>query len=449
MAVELPSEVVGRVDVAAGDGYEQRIKTAKYRSPSGVEIEFDWEAVSRSTELRGTAYAFRGVNENYVQRTGFGSRKYPIKAIFWGNQHDLAATQFEAAVLESGRGTLTHPLYGSNLRVVSFGSVERSNDMVNDAAASIVSVTFWTSLPSAYPGRAADRKNEIDQLLEGFDIAAAQAFAGAVNVSDEASKQNLIRSARDSLTLISDSLSSIASQTSSANATFDDNVSSVSRGIDVLVGQPLRLADSLIRSVRAPAGASSSISSQLKGYADLADRVFTSEGGNDTLDASFQSSTLVGIGASIRDRAVGNIRTADLVAASAVSGAVRAAADHAYTSRPEAIAAALSLQTMLDDWSAWREAALEGVGEVDAGAAFQKLQMSVSFLTEFLVEFSANLDVQKTITLTRDRTIVDLASELYGDVDASLDRLIFDNRLSGSEILELKAGRKITYYASL
>ncbi len=53
---------------------------------------------------------------------------------------------------------------------------------------------------------------------------------------------------------------------------------------------------------------------------------------------------------------------------------------------------------------------------------------------------------ERSIVLDRDRTILDLCAELYDEVDEKLDLIIDTNNLSGDEVFELKAGRRIVYY---
>ncbi len=63
-----------------------------------------------------------------------------------------------------------------------------------------------------------------------------------------------------------------------------------------------------------------------------------------------------------------------------------------------------------------------------------------------MIEISFSLKAERRITLDRARTIIDLSAELYGEIDGSLDALINNNALSGSEIFELPRGRTIVYY---
>jgi hypothetical protein len=70
----------------------------------------------------------------------------------------------------------------------------------------------------------------------------------------------------------------------------------------------------------------------------------------------------------------------------------------------------------------------------------------VALTAGHLVETSFTLLQERRIVLDRERTIIDLAAELYGSVDDRLDLLINSNDLTGSEILELPRGRTIVYY---
>jgi len=56
---------------------------------------------------------------------------------------------------------------------------------------------------------------------------------------------------------------------------------------------------------------------------------------------------------------------------------------------------------------------------------------------------------ERSITLTNDSDIINLAHRLYGsdDADANIDKLIETNSLSLNDNLEIKKGRKILYYA--
>lgn len=446
----------------SNEDWESRLREAAYNSPSGTRIEFSYEDVARNVPLRGTPWEFPGVDGAYVQKTGFGARKYPLRCIFAGPQHDLIATAFEAALLEPGIGRLEHPLYGSIPNVVPFGDIGRRDDLKTAANQTILEVTFWTTLPSPYPLSQRHPRSEILDAIEGFDVAAAQAFASRVNLGNALNRAAQTATTRSFLDGISESLSSISGAVASVSGAFADLNEQINTGIDVLVGQPLLLALQVKNLIRAPARALIGIRSRLDAYGDLFDDIFGSRAGNPSKQLAH------GVGLANRtDRIANDFITADLVASSALSAEIvalnsqpiddagRPVAGPLFTTRPEALDAGATLGDHFDAFVEWREAGYDALGDVDGvhpyqvddGAAYQRLQQAVALTLGNIVSISFELLPERSVVLDRARTIIDLSAELYGSVDDRLDFLISSNNLVGDEILELPKGKRIVYYA--
>lgn len=81
----------------------------------------------------------------------------------------------------------------------------------------------------------------------------------------------------------------------------------------------------------------------------------------------------------------------------------------------------------------------------DTGVTRQLIQRSVALESGRIVRESFDLSLERTFTLTRPRSLIDLVAELTGKVDSELDTFILNNQLTGSEILELPAGRTVRY----
>jgi hypothetical protein len=446
MAV-IPPSVLSNLS-GAGSSWSDRIREAAWTSPSGTRILFDYEEVSRETEKRGKAFEFPGVNDAYVQQGGFGPRRCPIRAIFSGNDCDRIATAFEKAVLESGVGKLDHPLYGS-FKATTLGTVSRKDDLVGALNMSTVEVTFWSTTGVVYPSTTSDPGNEIDAALAGFDVAAAQRFSDAVSLPGAIQKSGLLASVRKLLGGVSAGLQSIADATSSVNREFRDIQSTVNFGLDVLVGQPLLLAQQIGNLITAPARALAGIEDRLDGYSDFAHSMFDSPQGHPEIGLEHGSDI-----ASRVTRIANDFHTTDLFALYGVAGAVLSVNSATFTSKPQALSAAVAILTLLDEANDWRDAGFSALGgvaaiggyQVDTGESIVALRDAVALAAGFLVQLSFTLVAEKRIVLDRDRTIVDLCAELYGSVDDRLDFLIATNDLTGSEILELPRGREILYY---
>lgn len=430
--VGTPAGLLGLVDPAKS--WVDRLGDAAYRSPSGTRITFDYEDVQREYDARGTAWEFPGLDEAYVQRKGFGARRYPMACIFSGRDHDQVATAFEAALLEPGIGELEHPRYGK-ISVVPFGTITRRDGLRSAANQTVIEVTFWTTLHSVYPSVQRSPRNEILASLGNFDVQAAQQFQASTSLVDEVSRANAKASVRGFLRDVSAALRSVSDATASVRREFDETFRLVNQGIDVFVGQPLLLAQRISDLIKAPARAATGIQSRLDGYARLAERIFGSPAGRFRPRVAAQ-----------RARLTNEFQIAHLMGMGATAGSVLALLEHRFATKPEAIGAADAVLAQFDALVAWRDHGFATLEQVDTGEAYQALQQAVALAAGFLIEVSFQLVPERRIVLDRPRTIIDLAAEIYGSVDERLDQLINSNHLTGSEILELPAGKVIVYY---
>jgi prophage DNA circulation protein len=371
------------------------------------------------------------VNDAYIQQNGFGARKYPMRCFFWGNDHDLIATAFERALLETGYGRLEHPMYGA-FDVVPMGSIGRRDDLKNAANQSVIEVTFWTSLRAVYPSDRPSLQNELVGAVDGFDVQAAQQFAASTDLTTVIARVNERSTVKQLLKTISAMLGTLAATTSEVNRQFQDDLTAINYGVDVLVGQPLQLALQVTNLIQGPAKASAALASRLVGYRDFARRLMDSVPGMSATDSGRP--------------AVNDFLTTDLSVMAAVSSSALSVTTATFKTRPEAIGAADEILGQFDAAVSWRDARFGELAEVDTGESYQALLHAVSLVAGFAIEQSFALATERRIVLDRPRTIVDLAAELYGSVDDRLDFMIDTNDLSGSEILELPRGRMIAYY---
>lgn len=438
MPTFLPAGVGALLGEGAGGDWRDRVEEAAYRSPNGTRIRFLFEDVQRQTTKRGTVYEFPGINDAYIQRKGFGPRRYPMRCYFAGADHDLVATAFEVALLEDGIGKLDHPRYGTLPRVVPFGDITRRDDLKTAANQTIIDVTFWTTLASIYPSAQRDAESEIRAALGTFDVELAQELA-AGSFLTEAHRRGLKATIRGGLREVSAELRKVADATDSVRREFDDYNRLINESIDVLIGQPLTLGRQVNALIKAPARALSSIQARLDGYATLYSRLLG-------LEASSPSAAAVSGTSAALTKAQNDFRAQRLMVLDTVAGSVESTLEHEFSTKPEALDAAEQVLDLFDNANAWSDSGLDTLGIVDTGAAYQALRNAVAFAAGNLVAISFQLVPERAIVLDRPRTIIDLAAELYGAVDDRLDLLINSNHLSGDEILELPMGKRIVYY---
>ncbi len=427
--------------------WRDRVRKGAYISPSGSRIEFDFEDVSRETELRNTAFEFPGVEGAFVQQHKRGSQALPLRCYFSGPQCDLAATVFEEACFQKGIGRLEHPLYGT-FDVVPVGQVKRNDNLVAAANQTVVEVSFWPTLRAAYPSAAGDPTGGIEDALAAYKLACASQFAERTSLGtlvDQAQLRNPIQSMAAAC---NDAMGATASLDLIVSQDFADALSGIVTGIDSALTDPESLGSALVDLIMLPADAvSDAVMDAVAQFTALADAIMDSIAGNPEIGL------LPTVVLDDRARAVVNAyHAADLMASSCVAAAVSACATGTFESRQQATDAAQAVVDLFDTVVAWRDGAFADIytadaGNLDTGETYQALHDSVALTAGYLVEVSFELLPQRVHIVTRRRTFLDLAGELYGKVDNdTLDRIVNENNLTGDEIVELQPGREILYY---
>ncbi len=405
--------------------WNERIREAAYTSPSGTRLLFGYENVGKSVDKKTAAFDFPDANGTFIQDLGHTGRKYPLRVFFWGNDYDQEADAFEAALLEAGTGKLEHPIYGV-IDVVPFGSIKRRDDLKTAANQAVIEVTFWETTDVVYPTSQTDPASAVLSSVSEYNDAAATEFEEVTDL-DSATEQatfkntytSLLDGAKAGLQAVADTQADVQKQ-------FDAVNDSINNGIDILVEQPLTLAFQTAIMLQAPARALTSIEARLSAYGDLASSIFSGDGAVKETPNDFH--------------------TNDLYASTYVTGSILSVVNNRFETKTDALAAAEVVLEQFANVAAWRDDNYQALGGVDTGSAYQQLQEAVALTAGFLVEISFTLKQERSIVLTRPRTIIDLVAELYGSIDDQLDFFIDTNNLTGSEILEVPRGREVVYY---
>ena len=336
-------------------------------------------------------------------------------------------------------GELQHPIYSFS-SVVPFGQISRRDDLKTAANQSIIEVTFWETIGAIYPLQERDAAAEVEGALFNQLAESSGFFDGLVEKSNAVQESAFVMNATAIFERVSEAVGPIIQAGSDTFDRFNDIRASVTRGIDVLIAQPLTLASQTIQMIRAPGRELSLIGDRLDAFENLIGQTVTYQAPDQPsrVDAN-------------------EFLINDLTATAAVSGSVVSVLNGNFQSRGEAIQAADQILIQFDMVNEWREeqfTALAGVPDrpdlpalTDTGESYEALQATVALTVGFLIEQSFFLLQERVIILDRERTIVDLAGELYGNVtDETLNLLINSNNLSGSEIIELPRGRRVSYY---
>lgn len=416
--------------------WQDRLKEAVLQTPSGLRLNFDFTDVRLTVELRGTAYNFVDAAGTFVQSTGRSGDTFPMRIFIAGDDYDLAATEFLNALGESiiVNGTrkpfiLEHPLYGKR-DVVPLGRVIRRDDLVTGGNQAIFEVAFWETIATLYPTGQTDPASEVLNAVAAYNAASAAEYEELVDLDSQIETVTLENQVTATMGLVSDSLASVAEVTENVSDQFEDILDSITNSVDTLVVDPLTLAFQVNQLIQAPGRAAALWDDKLTAYRSLADQVLgrgIATPGNDS-------------------RPDNTFFTDSVTATGALTGTIVGAVNNTFNTRPEALTAAQNILALAADVNTWREENFASLGKIDTGAGYQQWQDAAALAAGLLVEISFTLAQERIITLDRPRTIVDLAAELYGEIDSKLDFLIDSNDLSGDEIREIPAGRSIKYY---
>lgn len=390
--------------------WQDRLKEGAYIAPSGNRYVFAYEDLSRSFDKKTSSHDFPSAIGTYVQDNGRTGRKYPLTAFFSGANCDTDADAFEDALAEIGRGKLEHPIYGT-VDVVPFGTVTRNDALKTAANQSVVEVTFWETIPLVYPIPQTDPASNIlasaAEVGEGlYDLPMVSNFQAF-----KAKFESTLATVQSVLGAITDIKNAVESAVLTAKSYLDQGVGGILGAIQTVV-----------EIMALPSTISSTFKSKFASYKVMLDQVL----GSNQDDATFEANRIF--------------------ASAIVTGAVVVAVETEFTTSGDALNAADNILSALDDITSWSDTQTAELGLIDTGEAYEAVLDAVSLTAGYLIEISFTLKKERKIVLTRSRTIIDLAAELYGEIDSILDFFINSNEFTGSEIIEIPRGREVLYY---
>lgn len=413
--------------------WEERIKQAAWTSPSGKRFVWIFENVSVNLDKKGSAWEFPDSNgQTFVQDLGVSGRRFPMRMIFSGADHDLEADIFLDALSETGISKLEHPRYGEH-DVAIIGTISERDDLKTAANQTIFEFTAWKTIRDLYDFSNKNLAAEVLRKTELFNEVSAAALAAKTELDNVAEIVTLRDKYRATLTRVSTTLAPLYDSVSELQQAASAVEQSISQGLNTLVGEPLLYAQQLIILMNFGARAELLITNKLNGYENMAKSII------DQLSGTVS-------GDELGNNQNNSFQTDDLVALSAVTGQALSIISSDFVNQQEAILAADNLLSLFDEVVVWRDQNYENLGQIDEGDAYQAALEVVQTAAGYLIEESFALPQQRSLVLTGERTLIDLAGELFGEIDSRLDQLIIDNQLIGDEIFLIPKGRQIFYY---
>jgi hypothetical protein len=468
----------------------RELKKGKYVSPEGTEVTFDYDIVSRETELKTGVFTYPARDGARVQHQGKGAVTFPLTCIFSGEDCMEQADAFEATLWERGTGELQHPIYGT-VNVKPVGNINREDNLVSKVNESTVTVTFTEHIvdddTETINAVAAD---SIEEKLEKFSEAVSEGFAEALSsieslgeqIAAEAALNKQVQAIIDALEplamadkkLYPDWLASSKELKESVGGLYGKTTQATGKREKTFTSA-LNIARLALRLAKQPAKLATSLSTKIQGYSTLTSMLIN-QFKNDPFDTkkikSAFNAAWLGLSSATASVASGSAVSIANVASSSKKGGSKSQAESgsaadssgggqgsSYSpsgvpvsrnsgaaSREEAVEAASHVIQMLEDITSFGDSKIVLNTFVDANASSHMLlQEIVHESAQLIMNASFSLPMQRTFTLGRDRQVLELCAELYGTVDY-LDDFIALNNFSADEIELLPMGTRVTYY---
>lgn len=409
-------------------GWEERLIDSAYTTPSGNRLSFIYEDVGYEFDKKGTVFDFPSANGSYVQQLGNTSRRYPMLCIFTGDDCDTESENFIKGLEEEGIGKLEHPIYGI-IDSLPLGTIKRRDDLKTASNQSIIEVIFFNTIGAIYPSSFDNIGSDVVNSIDEYKEVGSESFKDKIDTSTTTKLITLKNKILSYVDKINTTLKPIIQTVSDVTEFFNTVSQSITSGIDQVLNTPKTLALQIMDMIHAPGKAFISITDKINSYKILINDLIYDA--SKTLKISKDKNEYV------NDK---------LFIESYATAMVLSSVNNTFETKEDALLVAEILLEQFDDYTNWNDLQLESLTEIDSGESYQKIQESISLAAGYLVQISFTLKQERSIVLDRNRTIIDLCYEIYGEVDEQLDFLIKSNNLSGSEILELPIKKEIVYY---
>lgn len=394
-----------------------RTKDAAYTTPSGVRFDFPYLNADREFDKQTSAYNFPDVKGTYIQDLNSTDKRYPMRVIFSGEDHDLQSIAFEKGLREVGKGKLDHPRDGV-LDVVPFGTIKFREDLVVNANQTIVEVEFWQTTITLFPQGSLDQSSEILSSAASLDESISAGFSESLILNTAIDRVTARDLFSKSVGFLKESLVLSSSVKNDFNTVFQ----SISAGIDDFDSETLAMQSQVLFALSAAADIKNTV--KLESFTGAV---------NQFADGRVKDS-------------FNDFKNNELQAVNAINASIKSSVNNEFTIRSEAVYAAEIIISQFDKVNSWAEDNYSEFPQVDTGESYKDLQQAVYLAASYLVSLSFSLLQERVIVLSRSRSMIDLVGELYGDIDGKLDFFIQTNDLSGDEFIEIEAGREVVYY---
>ena len=427
----------------------------KYTSPSGKEFSFVFDNVSKETDLKTATFTFPEKDGAYIQSLGRGGRRFPLTCIFTGELCMQKADEFEAALEERGIGSLRHPVYGTRA-VVPTGTIKREDGLVTEVNTSTVTVTFSeTNTDKEILQSVTESSSDITAAAEVFVDNAIDEFAASISLTSAPEVLQVENLCKDSAKIICDNIDNFADMVATKkNFNLNDITNGAYKAMRKIVNSataPINdirgYAATVLKLMRLPATIVCMPGEIITAYANMV-RDIVKKFKNDPFGEKKVRNQYAVMKLSLQGAicAICEGTTFACGQSSSSAGGSSDGSQDGFSSREDAITAAEKVQEVFE---AVKEKLDSEVGKdvlIETSESYSALLEVYQKTVALVLNTAFSLRKRRVIVLGRDRQIIELLAELYGDIDSHIDEFIVDNNLMLEELKVLPMGKEVAYY---
>lgn len=428
----------------------------KYTSPSGKEFSFVFDNVSKETDLKTATFTFPEKDGAYVQSLGRGGRRFPLTCIFTGELCMQKADEFEAALEERGIGSLRHPVYGTRA-VVPTGTIKREDGLVTEVNTSTVTVTFSeTNTDKEILQSVTESSSDITAAAEVFVDNAIDEFAASISLTSAPEVLQVENLCKDSAKIICDNIDNFADMVATKkNFNLNDITNGAYKAMRKIVNSataPINdirgYAATVLKLMRLPATIVCMPGEIITAYANMV-RDIVKKFKNDPFGEKKVRNQYAVMKLSLQGAICAICEGTTFACGQSSSSSAGGSSDGSqdgFSSREDAITAAEKVQEIFE---AVKEKLDSEVGKdvmIETSESYSALLEVYQKTVALVLNTAFSLRKRRVIVLGRDRQIIELLAELYGDIDSHIDEFIIDNNLMLDELKILPMGKEVAYY---
>lgn len=435
---------------------DMELNDIKYTSPSGKEFSFVFDNVSKETDLKTATFTFPEKDGAYVQSLGRGGRRFPLTCIFTGELCMDKADEFEAALEERGIGSLRHPVYGTRA-VVPTGTIKREDGLVTEVNTSTVTVTFSeTNTDKEILQSVTESSSDITAAAEVFVDNAIDEFVASISLDSAPEVLQVENLCKDSAKIICDNIDDFADMVATKkNFNLNDITNGAYKAMRKIVNSataPINdirgYAATVLKLMRLPATIVSMPGEIITAYANMVRDIvkkFKNDPFGDKKVRNQYAVMKLSLQGAICAICEGTTFACGQSSSSSEGGSTDGTQD-GFTSREDAITAAEKVQEV---YESVKEKLDSEVGKdvlIETSESYSALLEVYQKTVALVLNTAFSLRKRRVIVLGRDRQIIELLAELYGEVDSHIDEFITDNNLMLDELKVLPMGKEVAYY---